>query len=419
MTSSFRRMLLNFFILLIFGLGSYSLWAVELIPLGPIVINGKSDTTISALSISNPSGNGITITNSRRIRIEFCNIGPCSGEGVSIYNSSNITVVHNKFNHVRTGVYAQQSQSIVADSNYFKNIQGPFPRGQFVQYNQVTGPGNRINYNIGENLPGESYPEDAINLFESTGLENDPIQVIGNKIRGGGPSRSGGGIMTGDDGGGYIIAKDNILVDPGQYGIAVAGGHDIQLLDNLIYAKQQSFTNVGIYVWDQFNSNCNTIIVSGNQVNWTNSAGNHNPTWNAGNCGPVEGWSNNVRGANIDSTILPADLEALYDNTTAVNEGISSVAVRSFALYKNFPNPFNPSTTIQYQLYKTEHVTLRIFNLMAQEVQTLVDEVKQSGIYKIEWDGKNRRGQVVNTGLYVVRLEAGNSVESIKMLLLK
>ncbi|MGB2609396.1 MAG: hypothetical protein WBC80_10495 [Isosphaeraceae bacterium] len=149
--------------------------------------------------------------------------------------------------------------------------------GQLAQFDKVTGGGNRINHNLALNILGKSNPEDVINIYKSSGTLDDPIQVIGNKIRGGGPSDSGGGIMTGDSGGAYIVVKDNILVDPGQYGIAIAGGHHIQILDNKVFGKRQSFTNVGTHVWNQSKAPCHDHSVKGNRVRWFNKGGMENP----------------------------------------------------------------------------------------------------------------------------------------------
>lgn len=91
----------------------------------------------------------------------------------------------------------------------------------------------------------------------------------------------------------------------------------------------------------------------------------------------------------------------------------------SFELAQNYPNPFNPATTIEYRLPRAAHVTLRIYNLMGQEVQTLAHEEHQPGVYKIEWDGSNHHGQAVATGLYVVRMVAGDFTKSKKILLLR
>ena len=148
------------------------------------------------------------------------------------------------------------------------------PRGQFVQFDKVSGSGNQINCNIAVNVPDQSHPEDAISIFSSQGEPGDPIQIIANRIYGGGPSRSGGGIVLGDSGGRYQAARDNVLINPGQHGIGVAGGQDITVSNNRIYSSQQVFTNVGVYVWNQRPSAlCGRIIVERNQVNWTASNG--------------------------------------------------------------------------------------------------------------------------------------------------
>ena len=165
----------------------------------PLLIDRKSDLTITGLEITNPKGNGITIRNSKRIRIEGCKIGPCEGEAVNVYACEGVTVTENRFEEVRTGVYAVDSSQILVIRNRCLNVHGPFPRGQLAQFDKVTGGGNRINHNLALNILGKSNPEDVINVYKSTGTADDPIQVIGNKIRGGGPSGSDGGIMTRND----------------------------------------------------------------------------------------------------------------------------------------------------------------------------------------------------------------------------
>jgi hypothetical protein len=175
-----------------------------------------------------------------------------------------------------------------------------------VQFDNVTGKGNRVNDNICENIAGESHPEDIINMYETHGTPEDPVQITGNWIRGGGPSKTGGGIMAGDSGGSYMIIKDNILVNPGQYGIAVASGSHIKILGNKLYSKQMPFTNTGLYIWNQFaNKACAEDTISGNVINWTDSTGTANPLWDGGNCGKVHGWATNVVDTTVTAGILP------------------------------------------------------------------------------------------------------------------
>src|SRR5262249_4717665 len=122
-------------------------------------------------------------------------------------------------------------------------------------------------------------------------------------IVGGGPSRSGGGIMLGDNGGSYQIAQHNILVDPGQYGIAVSSGSHMSIVDNSVFGRQQGFTNVGIYVWNQYRSECASIAVKGNKVRWFKMSGEPNSFWDAGNCGKITGLETNDFAADLSGKI--------------------------------------------------------------------------------------------------------------------
>jgi len=83
-------------------------------------------------------------------------------------------------------------------------------------------------------------------------------------------------------------------------------------------------------------------------------------------------------------------------------------------LYNNYPNPFNPSTDIKYEINKNVMVKLVIYNILGQEVKTLVNELKKAGSYKVKFDGSN-----LASGVYFYRLEAGDFVEAKKMVLVK
>lgn len=272
-----------------------------------INLNGSHDLTISGKVINGGNVPAITLTNCHNIHITKNQLGNSADAGIYLYNCYNITIDYNKITNVSTGVYVVNTSrgGISVAHNQFRNMYGPMPRGQFVQFNNVNGPYNSISYNRGENIPGESNPEDAINLFKSTGTPDSPIKVIGNRIRGGGPSKSGGGIMLGDNGGGYQVVSHNILVDPGQYGIAVAGGDHITLTRNMIYGRAQYFTNVGIYVWSQGGYHCSNITVSGNRVRFMNAKNMENDSWiGTGEAKPA-GWDSNEWGAQIGPAILP------------------------------------------------------------------------------------------------------------------
>jgi hypothetical protein len=90
-----------------------------------------------------------------------------------------------------------------------------------------------------------------------------------------------------------------------------------------------------------------------------------------------------------------------------------------FDLAQNHPNPFNPSTTITYRLPADGRVSLKVYNLLGQEVRTLVSGRQAAGTHSAGWDGKDNLGKAVASGVYLFRLEAGGMVKSRKMMLLK
>jgi len=278
----------------------------------PISLNGISNMTISGDSINCNNTNviGIKLVNCHSIHIAYCKIYNSAANGIYLYKCSNITIDACYITKVSTGVNVSTSSHIIIDHNQMKNMMGPMPGGQFVQFNTVSGANNMVANNVFENILGVSYPEDAISMYMTNGTAASPVMISGNWIRGGGPSKTGGGINLGDDGGSYQIAENNILVNPGQYGVGVSGGTNMAILNNKIYAARSRFTNVGICVWNQYTniSASSGITVSGNKVNWTNSAGILNSCWYGGNCGTIAGWNNNAWGANITASIQPATI---------------------------------------------------------------------------------------------------------------
>ncbi len=92
---------------------------------------------------------------------------------------------------------------------------------------------------------------------------------------------------------------------------------------------------------------------------------------------------------------------------------------KQFELAQNFPNPFNPSTTIQYKVAKEARVKLEIFNLLGQRIRTLIDERQLPGVYRVRWNGLDDQGRPVSTGVYVYRLQTGDRTFVKKMTLLK
>ncbi|MGZ3751605.1 MAG: right-handed parallel beta-helix repeat-containing protein [Mucilaginibacter sp.] len=274
----------------------------------PIAMTNAHNITISGDSINGGDQVCLSLKNCHDIHITRCYFGNSTRVGVFLYQCANIQIDDCYVTKLAGGVYAVDSYAISVTNCEGRNMMGPFPRGQFVQFNNVRGPRCRVNNNKFENILGQSNPEDAINIYKCNGTPDDPIQVYHNKIRGGGPSNSGSGIMLGDTGGSYIVAKDNVLVNPGQVGMAIAGGDHISIINNTIYSKRQNFTNVGLYIWAQANAACSFDEIHGNHVNWTKKDGSKNHKWNGANCGDVKGWEDNELDARLDESILPKQL---------------------------------------------------------------------------------------------------------------
>lgn len=91
----------------------------------------------------------------------------------------------------------------------------------------------------------------------------------------------------------------------------------------------------------------------------------------------------------------------------------------AFELRPAWPNPFNPVTTLEYQLVRPGEVGLAVYNLAGQRVRTLVDQVQSSGSYRVTFDGRNDQGMGLASGVYFVRLSAHGQQQHQKLVLVK
>ena len=123
---------------------------------------------------------------------------------------------------------------------------------------------------------------------------------------------------------------------------------------------------------------------------------------------------------------IPITVAEFLVNETDLTEMASSGNIEvtgtpvKFDLFQNYPNPFNPSTTIRYQIPDNDQqVRIEVFNIMGQSVRVLVDTRHDAGEYQVVWDGTNKKGILVASGLYFYRMQAGNFVSLKKFHLLK
>ena len=121
-----------------------------------------------------------------------------------------------------------------------------------------------------------------------------------------------------------------------------------------------------------------------------------------------------------DSTAakLLSNIIDFYDppNLETQSEPILPLA---FSLHQNYPNPFNAITTIVYEIKRPSRVRLVVYNILGEEVTTLVRDMKIPGVYESVWDGKDRQGMEVSSGVYLYQLMSDGQVQTKKMVLLK
>jgi hypothetical protein len=105
-----------------------------------------------------------------------------------------------------------------------------------------------------------------------------------------------------------------------------------------------------------------------------------------------------------------------YDGTSSYSK-TAEVNVSSpitYELSQNYPNPFNPSTSIQFTIPEAGFVTLKVYNMLGQEIRSLVSGIKEAGSHTIQFNADN-----LNSGLYLYKIEAGSFTQVRKMTLLK
>ena len=98
---------------------------------------------------------------------------------------------------------------------------------------------------------------------------------------------------------------------------------------------------------------------------------------------------------------------------------VDSKIPKTNQLVGNFPNPFNPETTIRYQIAKVSNVQMTIYNILGEKVKTLLRTTQNAGWHEIQWQGSNDLGQQVSSGIFIVEFRAGNFVQKQKLMLIR
>ena len=133
-----------------------------------------------------------------------------------------------------------------------------------------------------------------------------------------------------------------------------------------------------------------------NDSEWVDLYGFESPPWPSGTANFC------IKGLAIDMSTT---------NIQALENGMP----QTYYLYQNYPNPFNPTTTIRYDLHKTSNIVLKVYNLLGQEIITLVNQVQPAGEHSAVWDGRNNLGEIVSSGIYIYQLKVGDEIQGRKM----
>ncbi len=199
-----------------------------------------------------------------------------------------------------------------------------------------------------------------------------------------------------------------------------------------------------IYVWDVL---VDTLIVNKRQFAYMSPAGYADgmKVDAAGHLfatGPLGIWVYNAEGSILDTILVPgqttncnwgdADRQTLYITSGTAVYRIRNVYTRipsheqgqlrteSFQLYGNYPNPFNPSTCIEFSIPRPEKVGLMVFDVLGGKVRTLIDGIVHAGLTMKEWNGKDEIGNPVGSGLYFYQIQTQSGFKQTqKMILLK
>jgi hypothetical protein len=208
--------------------------------------------------------------------------------------------------------------------------------------------------------------------------------------------------MFTDSNNGYAVGWEGVIIRTTDGGITwnSQSSNTFNTLTDISFANQ----NLGIAVgWS------GTIIKTTDAgLNWDiQNSGTNNYLWGVSYIDSIHATSVGYQG-----TILNTKKGGL----NFIEEENNSIQLKKFLLEQNYPNPFNPSTSIQYAISSAQFVTLKVYDLLGREVATLVNEEKTAGSYNVEFRMQNLE---LSSGIYFYKLQAGDFVETKKMILLK
>ena len=126
---------------------------------------------------------------------------------------------------------------------------------------------------------------------------------------------------------------------------------------------------------------------------------------------------NETSSINLSASDLPIELDIIVQSLT-LSLGNEQLPTK-FGISQNYPNPFNPTTTLKYQLPEFSAVNISIYDMLGNLVRTLVNTSESPGYKSVQWNATNNQGEPVSAGVYLYKIQAGDFIDTKKMILLK
>ncbi|HEX9252089.1 MAG TPA: T9SS type A sorting domain-containing protein, partial [Ignavibacteriaceae bacterium] len=174
----------------------------------------------------------------------------------------------------------------------------------------------------------------------------------------------------------------------------------------LNWRTETEVNNYGFEIHRQAHTSTSLSVTAWEKIGFVNGNGNSNS--------PKSYFyeDKNVIGGKYSYRLKQIDNDGQFEYSKVIEVDLG--APKKFELSQNYPNPFNPITKIRFNLPEAGNVKLTLFNILGQELKTLVNEFKESGVYTINFDASN-----LNSGMYIYKLESGSFVQTRKMTLVK
>jgi len=361
--------------------------------------SGAIDVTCNAIIDNNKLLNNLTESNTGN-----CGEGiVCNSNGTSpkyAYVSDNIIMHNQAFSTANTADGGLTAGLAVV--NHYGLV-----KNNIIRYNEVSA----INRCYGPGMLLEYTTDTTLIILKNIIADND---YINGECWGGGISIYEGGAK---------ITNNTIVNNNASYGGGIHLYNSSAFVENTIIWGNMASVGSGIHL----NNSTVDVNYSDVQGGWTGTGNiNTDPLfsdtlYHLGSGSPCIDAGHPSHSCN-DSDLTRNDMgcyggitdSLIYHITGLIQDPNKDLFPKDYTLSQNYPNPFNPTTTIEFSIPKTVFVTLKIYNILGQEVATLVSEKLINGSYKYTWDAGH-----LASGVYYYKLEAGGFIKTNKLILMK